>query len=236
MLPPATNDAKIVSDLYNFVYIFGVIAFIIVEGLLLYTAIKFRRQTAGEMPFQNHGNNRAELTWTVIPALVVAMVFFISMDATGKMTGHGSAANPVARVHALGDAKGALLVNEAEKVDLIVEVTGRQWFWQFAYKRDGDVTSDSNENKPLVLPAGKRIRLDLTAADVIHAWWLPELGPMIYVNPGERSYIYIDNVAPGEFKGQCNVFCGVRHAYMLLNVKFVPEAEFETWYKSQAAQ
>ena len=115
-----------------------------------------------------------------------------------------------------------------------VEVTGRQWFWQFAYKRDGDVTSDSNDDKPLMLPAGKRIRLDLTAADVIHAWWIPALGPMIYVNPGERSYIFIDGVEQGDFKGQCNVFCGVRHAYMALHVKFVPEAEFEAWYKKEA--
>ncbi len=91
-------------------------------------------------------------------------------------------------------------------------------------------------NKPLVIPAGKRIRLDLTAADVIHAWWVPQFGSMIYVNPGERSYIFINDALPGIYIGQCNVFCGARHAFMLSPVTVLPEAEYDAWLKAQAEE
>jgi cytochrome c oxidase subunit II len=241
MLPPATSDAQVIKSLYDGVFIFAIITFVLVEGLLLISAFKFQRRRADDAPVQVHGNNAAELTWTIIPAIVVAIVFGMSIDAVGKLTGHGSSAAPVARVHALTDAASALRVADTEKVDLVIEVTGRQWFWQYAYKGDAQITGDSNDGpdgkpKPLVIPAGKRVRLDLTAADVIHAWWVPQFGSMIYVNPGERSYIFIKDVAPGLYIGQCNVFCGARHAYMLSPVLVLPEAEYDAWLKAQAAE
>jgi cytochrome c oxidase subunit II len=239
MLPPATRDAQIISSIYDSVFVLAVITFVIVEVLLLITAFKFQRRRANEQPVQTHGNNIAELTWTAIPAVVVAVIFFMAMDATGRLTGSGGP-SPVSRVHALSDARGRRLVEETERVDLVIEVTGRQWFWQYKYLGDVEITADSADGpdgkaKPLILPAGKRIRLDLTAADVIHAWWVPQLGPMLYVNPGERSYVYINNAAAGRFEGQCNVFCGARHAYMLSPVILLPEAEYDAWFKEQAA-
>jgi cytochrome c oxidase subunit 2 len=238
MLPPATQDAQTISTLYDSVFVLAVITFVIVEALLLITAFKFQRRRANEQPVQSHGNNVAELVWTIIPAIVVGVIFFMALDATGRLTGHGGA-NPVSRVHALTDARARRLIEDTEKVDLVIEVTGRQWFWQYKYLGDVEITSDSADDangkpKPLILPAGKRIRLDMTAADVIHAWWVPQLGPMLYVNPGERSYVFIDNAAPGTYEGQCNVFCGARHAYMLSPVTMLPEAEYDVWFKQQA--
>jgi cytochrome c oxidase subunit 2 len=235
MLPPATPDAQLIKNLYDGVYIFAVITFVLVEALLVYTAVRFRRRSPADAPVQTHGNNLAELGWTIVPAIVVAIVFFMSVDTAGRLAGHGPASAPVARVHAIGDKVAAQRIEEAAKVDLVIEVTGRQWFWQYAYKTDGALMADSNDGKPLVIPAGKTIRLDLTAADVIHAWWVPQLGPMLYVNPGERTAIFIENAQPGEYIGQCNFYCGLQHAYMLNNVKVVPEAEFEAWYKNAVA-
>ncbi len=232
MLPPATLDAKVIKSLYDSVYIFAVIAFVLVEGLLIVAAFKFRRKSADEMPVQNHGNNAAELTWTVIPALVVAGVFGMAVQASGELTGRGSAANQVSVVHAMGDKAAQARVEDAAKVDLVIQATGHQWFWDWTYKGDLEVIGNSNNNQPLIIPAGKRIRMELTAADVIHAWWVPQLGPMIYVNPGERSYIFIDNVAPGDYAGQCNVYCGLRHALMQNYVKVLPEAEFDAWLQT----
>jgi cytochrome c oxidase subunit II len=234
MLPPATTDAALIKSLYDAVYVFAVITFIFVEGLLLVTALKFRRQSANEAPVQVHGNNTAELVWTIIPAIVVAIVFFMAMDVNGRLLGRGTEQNPIAMVHAIGDRASEVRVRDAAEVDLVVEVTGRQWFWQYTYKGDKEITWDSNNDQPLKLPAGKRIRLELTAADVIHAWWVPQFGPMNYVNPTEKSYIFIDNVAPGKYAGQCNVYCGVRHAYMQNNVEVLPEAEFDAWLNEQA--
>jgi cytochrome c oxidase subunit II len=239
MLPPATQDVQTIQTLYNGVFVFAVITFVIVEALLVITAFKFQRKRANEMPVQSHGNNTAEIAWTVIPAIVVALIFFMALDATGKLTGAGGP-TAVGRVHALGDARARRLVEDTEKVDLVIEVTGRQWFWQYKYLGDVQIEGDSNDGadgnpKPLVLPAGKRIRLDLTAVDVIHAWWVPQLAPMLYVNPGERSYIYIVDAIPGTYIGQCNVFCGARHAFMRSPVLVLPEAEYAAWFKEQAA-
>ncbi len=235
MLPPATPDAQLIKNLYDVVLIFAVVTFVLVEALLLVTAVRFRRKSTADSPVQTHGNNLAELGWTIVPAIVVAAVFFMSIDTAGQLAGHGSSTAPVARVHALGDKVAAQRIEDAAKVDLVIEVTGRQWFWQYSYKTDGALMTDSNDAKPLVLPAGKTIRLDLTAADVIHAWWVPQLGPMLYVNPGERTAIFIENAQPGDYIGQCNFYCGLQHAYMLNNVKVVPEAEFEAWYRGAVA-
>jgi cytochrome c oxidase subunit II len=235
MLPPATPDAQLIKNLYDGVYVLAVITFVLVEALLVIAAIKFRRQSNADAPVQTHGNNMAELGWTVVPAIIVAIVFGMAVDTAGKLAGAGSTASPVAKVHAVGDRVAERRVQDVEKVDMVIEVTGRQWFWQYKYKMDGELMTDSNDDKPLVIPAGKRIRLDLTAADVIHAWWVPQLGPMLYVNPGELTAIFIVEAAPGNYIGQCNFYCGVRHAYMLNNVKVMPEAEFDAWYKGELA-
>ncbi len=230
MVPPVTRDAELISDLYNVVLVFAVIIFVLVEGLLIYSVIRFRRRSADEMPEQIHGSRAFELAWTIIPAILIAVIFGLSVDTLGRMTARGTLSNPVAHVHAINDVAARQRVERAQPVDLVIEVIGRQWVWQYKYP-GGDGVTTSEE---LVVPANKNIRLDMTAADVIHAWWMPELGPMIYVNPGEMSYVWF-NVPPGDYIGQCNVYCGVAHARMISRVKALPQAEYDEWYAKQAA-
>jgi cytochrome c oxidase subunit II len=231
MLPSATQDAKLISDLYNLIFIFAVITFVLVEGLLIYSAVKFRRRSEAEMPAQDHGSRTLELMWTVIPALLVSVIFGLSVDTMSKLTGTGSLSNPVPHTHAITDSEARRRVENAQPVDLVIDVTGRQWVWQFKYPGNEGVTA----SEELVLPVGKRVRLDMTAADVIHAWWIPQLGPMIYVNPGEMSYVWIDVNTPGTYKGQCNMYCGAAHANMLARVRVVTQSEFDDWYAKQSA-
>ncbi|NJM39920.1 MAG: cytochrome c oxidase subunit II [Anaerolineae bacterium] len=231
MLEPKSQDAALIRDLYNLIFYFAVIVFILVEGLLIYSAVKFRRRRESEMPEQIHGNNNAELTWTIVPAVIVGLIFGFTVDTMNRLSASGTLANPIAHTHALNDAASERRVKEAEPVDLAIEVTGRQWYWQYKYG-DGEVMIDSNSS-PLIIPADKNIRLDMVAADVIHAWWVPQFGPMRYVNPGEKSYVWF-RVPEGEYKGQCNVFCGVAHANMLSPVKAVPQAEFDKWFAEKA--
>jgi cytochrome c oxidase subunit 2 len=234
MLPPQTSDARIIKDLYDLVFWMAVFTFILVEALLIYVAVKFRRKSNDELPYQTHGNTWAELTWTVIPALVVAIIFFASINASSRLTGRGTQANPVAMVHAASDSKAALRIQEAADPDLVIEVTGFQWFWQYTYKyNDAELTTDSNNNAPLLLPANKLIRLDLQAQDVIHAWYVPQFGPMIYVNPNEKSYVFIDKPQEGVYKGQCNFYCGKDHAFMQSKVAVMPSDQFDEWYKTE---
>jgi cytochrome c oxidase subunit 2 len=137
-------------------------------------------------------------------------------------------------VHAINDTTARRRVESAQPVDLVINVTGRQWVWQYQYPGEAGVIV----NETLVVPAGKTIRLDMTSADVIHAWWMPNFGPMIYVNPGELSYVWFnvseDNA--GEYIGQCNVYCGAAHANMLSKVRVLPQAEYDAWYAEQAGQ
>jgi cytochrome c oxidase subunit II len=231
MLEPKSQDAALIRDLYNLIFYFAVFVFILVEGLLIYSAVKFRRRRESEMPEQNHGNTNLELTWTIIPAVVVGLIFGFTVDTMNRLSASGTLANPIAHTHALNDKAAEKRAKEAEPVDLVIEITGRQWYWQYKYG-DGEVMIDSNSS-PLMIPADKNIRLDMTAADVIHAWWIPQFGPMRYVNPGEKSYVWF-RVPEGEYKGQCNVFCGVAHANMLSPVKAVSQIEFDKWFAEKA--
>ena len=231
MVPSATQDAKLISDLFNLIFIFAVITFVLVEGLLIYAAVKFRRRSDSEMPVQDHGSRTLELMWTIIPALLVSVIFGFAVDTMSKLTGTGSLSNPVPHTHAITDSEARRRVEAAQPVDLVIDVTGRQWVWQFKYPGNQGVTA----NQELVIPVGKTVRLDMTSLDVIHAWWVPPLGPMNYVNPGERSYVWINSDKPGTYKGQCNVYCGAAHSQMLLSVRVVTQAEFDDWYAKQSA-
>ena len=245
LVPPASQDAQLINNLFSVVYAVSFAVFALVEALLIVAAFRFRRRRSDEMPRQVHGNNVAELTWTVIPAVVVAIVFAFSVDTLSRMSAAGPVSNPVNHVHAIGDTAAAARVDRAQKVDLIIKVVGRQWLWQYTYP-DSSVTississasgqddNGSSEGRELVIPANRSVRLDLTAADVIHAWWIPAFGPMLYVNPGEVSYVWI-NSAPGDYVGQCNVFCGVAHPLMVSRVKVLPAAEWDEWYRAQVA-
>ncbi len=231
MLPPVTTDARLIFDLYNLTFIFAVITFVLVEALLIIAVIRFRRRRDDELPEQVHGNRTLELLWTIIPSIVIAVIFGFAVDTMTRMTARGTFSNPVAHVHAIGDQEARRRVERAQPVDMVIEVVGRQWVWQYKYPGREEVTTAET----LIVPANKNIRLDMTAADVIHAWWMPELGPMIYVNPGEMSYVWF-NVPPGEYIGQCNVYCGVAHANMISRVRALPQAEFDAWYAEQAAK
>jgi len=230
LVPPVSSDAKAIGDLFAIVYVFAFAVFFLVEGLIIYAAIRFRRRRADEAPAQIHGNRLAELGWTVIPSIIVGLLFVFAVNTLGTMTARG-AGGLLSHVHPVNDQNALRRIAEAQKVDLAIDVTGRQWMWQFKYP-NGALSA----NGELVVPAGRNIRLDIVTADVIHAWWVPALGGMLYVNPGEMSHVWF-NVPPGEYAGQCNVFCGVAHAQMIARVKALPAEEYDRWYAElEAAQ
>ena len=227
MLEPKSPDAVLIRDLYNLIFYISIFVFVLVEGLLIYSAVKFRRKRADEMPEQIHGNSNMELLWTILPAILIAFIFVASANTMQGMAASGTLTDPINHSHALNDLAAARRVQDSQPVDLVVSVTGRQWFWSYSYN-DGEVVIDSNSSE-LIIPEHKSVRLDMTSNDVIHAWWVPQFGPMRYVNPGERSYVWFD-VEAGDYIGQCNVFCGVAHAQMLSRVKVLPQAEYDAWY------
>ena len=229
LVPPASQDAQVINNLFLLLYIFSAFVFLLVEGLLIFSVVRFRRRSANDAPVQIHGNTRLEILWTALPMIVVAIIFVFAMNAMTRLEASGSLSDPLSHVHGINDQAAQRRVEEAKRVDMVVKVTGRQWVWQFNYP-DGNFTV----NQQLVVPANKTIRLDIVTADVIHSWWVPAFGGMLDVNPGEVSNVWF-NAQPGTYTGQCSQFCGLAHAQMLIQVKVLPQAEYDAWYKQQTA-
>jgi cytochrome c oxidase subunit II len=228
LVPPASQDAQTINGLFLVLYVLSAAVFVLVEGLLIYSAVKFRRRRADDAPEPVHGHTRLEIMWTVLPAILVAVIFLLAAGAMGNLQAAGTFSNPLSHVHGINDPVAIQRVNEAKQVDLVVNVTARQWVWQFKYLDNFSV------NEELVVPENKNVRLDIVTQDVIHAFWVPALGGMIYVNPGEMSHVWF-NAPAGNYTGQCNVFCGLAHAQMLIKVKVLPQAEYDAWYKQEQA-
>jgi cytochrome c oxidase subunit 2 len=155
------------------------------------------------------------------------VIFLFSVNAMNQLQATGTFNDPLNHIHGVNDQVAIKRVNEAKKVDLVINVTARQWVWQYKYPDAGFIV-----NQDLVVPEKKTVRLDIVSGDVIHAWWVPALGGMIYVNPGEMSHVWF-NAPAGTYLGQCNVFCGLAHSQMFSNVKVLPQAEYDAWFAQQ---
>jgi len=189
--------------------VFGVAAFffVLVQGLVLYSALRFRRRSDDEAPRQVHGNAKLELTWTIIPAVILLLV-------------------SIATVTTIADIN-----RKAEGSDVVsVDVTGHQWWWEFDYPGRGVVTANE-----LHIPAGRRVALKLTSDDVIHSFWPPKLAGKLDVIPGRNNFMTIEADKPGTYFGQCAEFCGLSHANMRLRVVAHTSADFDEWVRTNAA-
>jgi cytochrome c oxidase subunit II len=186
--------------------------FVIVAGLLTYVILRFRQGNASDNsePAQIYGSNQVELAWTVIPVLIVTVLF-------------------------LTTARMIFAVQDAPKPQAALEVTviGHQFWWEFRYPKQGIVTanelhvpvSDARQPSPTYLT--------LLSADVDHSFWVPQLAGKTDLIPNHPNSMWIDPHTPGLYLGQCAQFCGTQHAKMLLRVVVEPRAEFDQWVSEQ---
>ena len=230
-LPEGVNQiARDVAWLHWFMLIVCLVIFVAVFGVMFYS-IWAHRKSKGHKPATFHEHMGVEVAWTVVPFLIV-----IAMALPATRT-----------VVAMKDTSGA---------DLTVKVTGYQWKWGYEYI-DGPATGvkilsnlstpraqiEGRESKsptylmevdnPLVVPVGKKIRVAVTAADVIHSWMVPELAIKQDAIPGfvRNSWFRAEKV--GEYRGQCTELCGKDHAFMPIVVKVVSEADYAKWADEQ---
>jgi cytochrome c oxidase subunit 2 len=209
MPDPASEQGEKVLDLWV-VSFYGAVALgAIVLGLLFYSMIRHRRKS-DELPKQTEGSIFFEVTYTVIPFIIVGLLF------------------------AYGVKVQADVVDLKKDPDLKVQVTGYQWNWRFTYP-DSDVTviGDNQSLPELVLPVDERTRFDLVAADVNHAFFVPGFLTKRDLIPGVRNEIDITPSKTGFFMGHCAEFCGVNHSQMNFRVRVVPQAEFTQWLQQQ---
>ncbi len=200
------------SQLTLFYWIFwtAVFVFIVVGGVLVYAAIRFRRKPGDPDPEQTHGNTPLEIGWTIAPALVLAVV------AVPTVTTVFYNANP------------------PEPGSLTIDVVGHQWWWEFNYPHpDGSdaMTVVSNE---LHIPTDEVININLESKDVLHSFWIPKIAGKVDLVPNHPNQMWILAEEPGEYYGQCAEFCGVAHSNMRFRVFAHPREEFDEWLAAQA--
>jgi len=208
---PASPNARVTAQLFTFVFTIEAFVFIFTEGALIYTVVRFSRKKSAGLPKQVEGNLTLELTWTIIPAILLALIFFVSLGTLRTVT----SAPPQSSLQA---------------PPIQVKAIGHQWFWEFDYPDLNIVTANE-----LVVPVGTLINVDVQSVDVIHSYWVPELGGKIDAIPGITNQTRFQADKTGTFTGQCAEFCGADHAQMRMTVVVVSPEDYATWVKGQQA-
>jgi cytochrome c oxidase subunit 2 len=192
-------------------HVYGIITWVTLAiGLLVFALLavilaRFRAREGAPLPRQTHGHTLLELAWTIFPALVLLVIAIPTIQV-------------IFRTQTAAAPRGALEV----------VVRGWQWWWEFRYPGLDVVTANE-----LVLPAGRPVVVRLEGPDVIHSFWVPQLGGKRDVIPGRVNRITLTPEHPGEYWGQCAEFCGASHANMGLRVIVRPPEEFERWVAAQ---
>jgi cytochrome c oxidase subunit 2 len=209
---PASTPAKSIANLSVFVLVITGIIFVVVFVLLTYSIVKFRGRArdAGREPAQVYGSTQIELAWTIIPILIVVVLFL----ATARV------------IHAIQDAP-----EPAGAVEVIV--IGHQYWWEFRYPKLGIVTANE-----LHIPASEPGHptptfLQLLSADTDHSFWVPELAGKTDLIPNHPNRMWMDPQRTGVFVGQCAQYCGVQHAKMLLRISVDGPEDFAAWVGAQ---
>jgi len=220
-LQPKGNEAEKIDNLFWPVLIVAVLVGIFIFAAVLYCAIRFRRRAGNERPKQIHGNTALEIGWTLIPAVILAVI----------------AVPTVSLIFQLNEDPAPNALN--------VTVVGKQWWWQFDYPATKGNTKVVTANE-MHVPTGREISIDLTACDtslggtpgdpgcnVIHSFWVPELNGKRDVVPGHTNHTSFTIDKPGTYLGQCAEYCGLSHANMRFRVIAQSPDDFDQWLSEQ---
>jgi cytochrome c oxidase subunit II len=209
---PTSTPADEIYHLSLFVLAITGTIFVVVAGLLSFVIFRYRQRGPDDItePAQIYGSNQVELAWTVIPVLIVVVLFL----TTARM------------IFAIQDAP-------PPKTALDVTVVGHQFWWEFNYPKLG-IHAVNELHVPLSnTETPTPTYLKLLSADVIHSFWVPQLSGKIDLIPNNVNGMWIDPLHTGMYVGQCAQFCGVQHAKMLLRVYVDTPEQFAAWVKNQ---
>lgn len=204
---PASTPAKSIFGVSMFVLVITGVIFVVVGSLLAYAVVKFRKRADDDSrePAQVYGSNQVEMAWTVIPVLIVVVLFM----ATARV---------------IANVQNGVPPNHIE-----VTVVGHQFWWEYRYPGLKVVTANE-----LHVPAGTPTELKLLSADTDHSFWVPRLAGKTDLIPNHPNAMWIDPQEPGLYLGQCAQYCGTQHAKMLLRVYVQSRAEFDHWIQQQS--
>ncbi len=212
ILAPASTPAHDIYGLSLFVLLITGSIFVVVAGLLIIVIVKFRARESDEQnePAQIYGSLQVELAWTVIPVLIVLVLFL----TTARI------------IFAVQDAP-------EPKSALDVTVIGHQFWWEFRYPKLGIVTANELHIPVSTPEQPEPTYLQLLSADVDHSFWVPQLGGKTDLIPNHPNQMWMDPEKTGLYLGQCAQFCGIEHAKMLIRVYVETPQQFAAWVKNQ---
>ncbi|MBL8523163.1 MAG: cytochrome c oxidase subunit II [Betaproteobacteria bacterium] len=227
--PPATPISTQIYGLHMYILWICVVIFFIVFGAMFYSIFKFRKSKGAQPDVNFHESTLIEIIWTTIPFVILLA---IAIPATKTVLDMKDASNP----------------------DMTIKVTGYQWGWRYDYAAEdvgfysnlatpwsqigqpGETAPETKNpdyllevDNPLVVPVGKRVRLLVTSNDVIHGWYVPQLGVNQYGIPGFIKDVWFRADKAGTYKGQCSQICGKLHGYMPITVIVKSDADYATW-------
>jgi cytochrome c oxidase subunit 2 len=202
----ASAEAASIDNLSNAHYWMISLLFSLIMVLMLYAAVVFRRKPGDEEDGPHvHGNTALEITWTIIPLIIV-----IAFGIWGSIM--------------------LIDLTKAEAGEMKIDVTAQQWSWSFEYPEEDSVTSGE-----LVLPVGKPVLLNMQSKDVIHNFWVVEFRVKQDVVPGQITQLRITPVEEGDYLLRCAEICGLDHSKMLASVRVVSQEEFDAWVAEKSA-
>jgi len=206
---PKGPNAQKIDSLQKPVFAVAGIIGLIVAAAVVYSMIKFRDR-GQPIPKQSHGNPALEITLTIIPALILAVVGVFTFRTVFDL-------------------------NKTSDTEMIINVTGQQWWWEYDYPANNDygITQPIITSGQLVIPVGTKVMLRETSRDVIHSYWIPALNGKRDAVPGRITINRIEADEPGIYAGQCTEFCGLSHANMRMEAVALSKEDFAKWVANQ---
>jgi cytochrome c oxidase subunit 2 len=200
VLHPKGEFARITDAVFMQTVWWAVLVFVLVQGALLYAMFRFRGRPGDAEPNQVHGNTTLEIVWTIIPAVILAVIAVPTVKAIFK-TNEFPGENP-----------------------LTVEVIGHQWWWEFRYPEYQLTTANE-----LHVPINRTISLRMGSADVLHSFWVPQFAGKRDVFPNRETRLWFVAEEAGNYPAQCTEFCGIQHGKMAYRVVASDPADFDAW-------
>ena len=202
-ISPESKDARDIQFLYKIIFWLALIVFIGVQIAIVATALKYRRRSDEDpRPPQTHGNMRLEILWTVIPAVVLVAIFIPTVRTMYRID------------------------DRAEEAEYVVEVYGKQWWWEVHYKEPTEEVGDIITANEIYIPVNTRVRFELLTSNVIHSFYVPQLAGKMDLMPGHVNVMSVEADQPGVYFGECAEFCGESHAYMRFKIIAVEPDQF----------
>ena len=221
--PAATPVMERIADFHQLLFIIILLITVFVLGLLIYTIVKFSAKN-NPVPSKTTHNTLIEVIWTVVPVIILVII-------------------------AVPSFKLLYFSDVVPKADMTIKAIGNQWYWTYEYPDHGKFSFDANmipdsEIKPgqkrllstdtsVVVPVDTTVRVQVTAADVLHAWAMPAFGVKIDAVPGRLNETWFKATKQGIYYGQCSELCGVKHGFMPIQVEVVSKAKFNIWVAAQ---